>query len=1052
MGQKLTAAITGRSDRTCQGDSVAADLVMTGRGPWTLVINDSDGEYLTLKEIDSPYLIWLKPVQDNNYYIASVVDSKGIAGLTFGNVGISVLPLTPVEIVLYRTSFIQFEPGVTLNSNPAGAAFFGNGVSGNIFYPAVATPVGSPHEITCTYTNLYGCKSQDQVDIAVIYGKSEVVLTSGTDTINTVCDDQILYEIRGSNLDNLPGLFSLRQMSSSFDIEGNIVDEDSSDNFAFFSSSGLSGTYDLIYTYSFDVLTVTATQRIHVNNLASVTIDGFPDIICSEDEPYLLTPGNIPDDSEAVYIINGPGVSGSQAAGFYFDPAAPFGQLDSVQIVMDYTTSEGCSTSIERVVQILVSPNPSFTFSTTCLPTEGGTISFENTTSSKISVDKWEWDFGDPESGSHNRSNVENPDHFYVAPGLKQVSLKAHTAYGCVSTSVQDVLLLGNPEAGLTWFHDCFLGGQETSFMDRSETGFSSIDSLVWTFKTEDGEILETRMSHSPGDTIRFQFSTLDSYQVQLEVWNQEGCNDRINQEIKLQPTQVIRSGSYSDHFDSGASGWTIGTEGQVSSWTLGMPDFTGFDPVPGDQAWYTSLPSDEDYLERSWVESPCFDLTQIEKPRIEIDLMKSFRPGLDGAVLQYHEGNGDGWVTLGSVGDGNNWYNLSEIEYLPGGSLFGWGLNQYPPDSGWVRARYEIKELVGKPHIKFRIVIVTGSLTGSGNQGFAFDNFSISESLRGSIIEHFTNSSQAGSRIADDIIDDLVLRNASQVIDLQYHVDYPGEDPMNENNIFPPSTRSFQLGIPSVPYAVLNGRDEQVFRFDFSGLAEIPNDEILYQVSLESAPFNMELDVDWNEGSMEAMVTTVCTTDSFPSNVQLYVVVVERFVTAYKGANQDEEFRNVVLDMLPTPAGKLLGNEWEKGQSVPVNYRWDYPNYVEDIEDLMVVAFVQDRDNGGIMQAVAESLTPQVGILKPIRQAAGLVVYPNPAHDNLFVKLGTSPDREGRLRITDLSGRVMLETDVQPGYSLQMLEISHLSQGMYMISWLESGVLKGSAKMVRAR
>ena len=67
MGQVSTAAITGQDDEVCQGDSVSAYLHMTGNGPWTLVINDEQGEYLILKEISSPFLFWLKPEEDNNY-------------------------------------------------------------------------------------------------------------------------------------------------------------------------------------------------------------------------------------------------------------------------------------------------------------------------------------------------------------------------------------------------------------------------------------------------------------------------------------------------------------------------------------------------------------------------------------------------------------------------------------------------------------------------------------------------------------------------------------------------------------------------------------------------------------------------------------------------------------------------------------------------------------------------------------------------------------------------------------------------------------------------
>ncbi len=251
-------------------------------------------------------------------------------------------------------------------------------------------------------------------------------------------------------------------------------------------------------------------------------------------------------------------------------------------------------------------------------------------------------------------------------------------------------------------------------------------------------------------------------------------------------------------------------------------------------------------------------------------------------------------------------------------------------------------------------------------NEGFAFDNFSISQDFSGgAVLEHFTNSAQEESKSADDIVDDLAFENPGAVIDIQYHMDYPGIDSMYLNYPFS-STRFYHMEVPSVPFAILNGREESEFRFDFSGPAEQPNEDILEQASLEESPFLMELKVDWTDMSLEATATITCDTQSYNSNVDLYMVVMETSVTAYTGLNQDTEFRNVVLDMLPTPAGKLLGNEWVKGDVVTKTFSWDYPAYVEDMEDLAVVAFVADRDNKGIiLKAAASYMTPQVGAEK---------------------------------------------------------------------------------------
>ena len=147
-----------------------------------------------------------------------------------------------------------------------------------------------------------------------------------------------------------------------------------------------------------------------------------------------------------------------------------------------------------------------------------------------------------------------------------------------------------------------------------------------------------------------------------------------------------------------------------------------------------------------------------------------------------------------------------------------------------------------------------------------------------------------------------------------------------------------------------------------------------------------------------------------------------------------------------------MLGNNWQKGESVTMTYSWDYGDYVEDIQDLAVVAFINDRDHFEIVQAVADYHTPPVGLTRPRSEAVTLSVYPNPASRILYVNLGEHAREKGNLRIIDLSGRTVLEQEVQPGYAVHRLEVSPLPEGIYMVCWIESGFLRGRAKLVRSR
>ncbi|MEN8229262.1 MAG: T9SS type A sorting domain-containing protein [Bacteroidota bacterium] len=1055
---QITATIIGDASEMCMGDSVAAFLNFSGgEGPWNAVINDKDGEYLLLNAVTASHTIWLKPDSDNTYYIASVEDSKGTPGSPLGEAEILVHQSTSVIILMDRTAFLQSEPGIALVSSPTGGAFSGAGVAGSAFYPGIATPVGSPHTIHCTYTNEFGCVSGDNIDLHVLSGVASVELVSGDDIINAVCDDGATYTIQGSNEDNIPGTFDLVEAVSHVVVPGHISDPDIMDDEAILDPVGLTGAYDIVYSYGMDEVTVKSTFRFHVNDLGSIEILNLPDTVCKNDNPYPLVPDLIDNDPSATYSFSGPGLSGNQVEGYFYNPSSPDVLQEEIEITLDYTSSNGCNATTKKVVYNSYTPSVNFNLTPACLPVDGGTVSFTNTTSGKFSVASWDWDFGNPESGSDNFSDLEHPEHFYTEPGLREITLSATTHEGCKASQSIDTVLADQPIADFTWLTDCFIRSEQTSVMDRSLSAFTDIDTLIWTFKTSNGGVLGVIGSGSPADTIKFPFNSMDQYFIELYIENEVGCPGDVTKEFILKPTWKLATAAYGENFNGTAHDWLVDSPDEKESWVLDVPEFEGFNRIPGDMAWYTRLPDHtEGYLEESWVESPCFDFTGLTEPLIKLDLMKSFVPGTDGVVLQYQDLVSEGWNTLGNVGECLNWYNEWGIYNEPGESSFGWGLALFEPDNHWIEAVHELDMLVGHPHVKFRVVIATGGRMevepGAYNQGFAFDNFYVGEQNRCSLLEHFTNASSESAAEADSVVDTFSLNHSENVIDLNYHLDYPGEDAMNENNPYPASARSFYYGVSEVPYAILNGGVDPGTRYDFSTPSNEPNEGALKEASLEIPLFKMALQVDYLENSLEATTTVTCTADTFASNLQLYVVVIEREVTAYTGLNQDTSFRNVVLDMLPTPAGRLLGNEWNLGKSETRTFAWDYAAYVEDIDDLSVVAFVQDRDNGTILQVDAKPHTPGVGIPDKKINPRSLAVYPNPATDNLYVNFGSEVTTEGMLKIVDLSGREVMRTNVQPGYSIINLNISHFSRGMYMIYWMESGEIKGRNKLVFTR
>ena len=71
---------------------------------------------------------------------------------------------------------------------------------------------------------------------------------------------------------------------------------------------------------------------------------------------------------------------------------------------------------------------------------------------------------------------------------------------------------------------------------------------------------------------------------------------------------------------------------------------------------------------EQSYIVSPCFDFTGVEKPMVSMDIYKSLENGKEGVVLQAKVDTAMTWKTIGIPGDGINWYDTLQIESMPAG------------------------------------------------------------------------------------------------------------------------------------------------------------------------------------------------------------------------------------------------------------------------------------------------------------------------------------------------------------------------------------------------
>ncbi|MFH0756826.1 MAG: T9SS type A sorting domain-containing protein [Bacteroidota bacterium] len=1029
--------IQGDAD-ICKGEASVLGVYLSGRAPWRFDLFDGVST-TSYKDIASSALnIDIAPVVTTTYQIRALTDVNGVVNPEPKEFRVTVNEKTEVEIINLALGYSVDADPVRLEADVPGGVFSGPGVNSatGYFYPVVADTVNSPHTIYYNYINEKGCSSSDS-SIVYVAGSLGAILIPG----KTVCLNDDPFMVRVFNLSGAIGSFSLLDPFSN-PVPGLT---DNLDNTATIDPARLSlESYTIEFRYM-DAGTHYLTETFSVETVSQ------PEILNLNEGSYCQSAAPIVLQSNLENVLfEGPGVSGNTKDGFIFNPAAT--EPGDVTIICTAYSQNGCTESIGKSVTIVAAPGVKFTMSITC-PEEGGVMgSFENQSAGISLVKTWNWDFGDPASGQDNFSMLIHPTHLYQEPGPKSITLVATTLDGCVGTFVMDSVIVGKPQADFAWISDCFSGGPGVKFVNTSMNTSDSPDEITWTFKTGNGDVLGEIGSDSPGDTVAFLFNEAGTYRVDLMMMNKGGCSDEITKEIVIRPTIQLDSEGYWESFDVSEGLWTIQSENQVESWVWDVPDFTGFVPLEGDRAWFTRLPAGvAGYYENSWIQSPCFDFSDMDRPLIRMDIMRSFVPGMNGAVLQFQDVIQEGWKTVGEQIPGIGWYNSFNIYNRPGGSSTGWGLEVFHPDKEWVTAAHDLDQVAGKPGVAFRVAFASNGELEMKNQGFALNNVIIAERSKLAVLEHFTDNSLDNARKADDIIDGVATAHPQDVIDLQYHTNTSGMDIMNLNNPFPPSTRSFNYGVPRVPYSVLDGGVSVQHKFDFSNLETVAVEDQLRLLTLEIPAFEIDLTVDWLESGLEAHTTVTCLNEGYGEYIQLYLVVFETSVTAYSGSNGDTQFRNVVLDMLPTQ-GKLLGGNWYEGKSEMSTDNWTYQPYVEDIDDLAVAAFVQDRSTFRILQAAVNFKDKTVGTLDALPAIYGLRISPNPAEDLLHVNLGTRTERPGSIVVLDMSGKVLLAEQVPAGYQLFQLDIGQLERGMYILRWIESGQVRGVSKVVKAR
>jgi gliding motility-associated-like protein len=214
--------------------------------------------------------------------------------------------------------------------------------------------------------------------------------------------------------------------------------------------------------------------------------------------------------------------------------------------------------------------------------------------------------------------------------------------------------------------------------------------------------------------------------------------------EAMAQCSSGIITFPYNESFEASNGGWISGGAG--NDWAWGTPSKPVISAAGGGaKCWIIGGLTGSSYTnaEASWLQSPCFDFTNLQYPYIEFKVFWEMEQQFDGGSLQYSIDNGSTWTNVGSVSDiknclNDNWFNYSPITYLSPltSTRDGWSGNIQSSagsckggngSNGWVTAKHTMPNLAGKPGVMFRFLFGAGTICNNYD-GFAVDDILIGE------------------------------------------------------------------------------------------------------------------------------------------------------------------------------------------------------------------------------------------------------------------------------------------------------------------------------------
>jgi hypothetical protein len=745
----------------------------------------------------------------------------------------------------------------------------------------------------------------------------------------------------------------------------------------------------------------------------SFTISGSPS--GSADKPiwYEEATPTIPIDS-INWKLTAPGVSGTATI------------VKEFLVLQQYKGCKGNTTLVQ--IEIKAAPDANFTPPSICDGRDFTLTGPVDVEAGNSPYSTYDWSFGNSTTVSVASDNLVTYNYGTNTGGTPYtIGLKVTNSVGCENTSTRPITVGINPKYELGYQFIC--DGDNTEFK-AIITGNVIATEFEWDFG--DGTILPRGPAASNQNPIH-DFATSGEYNVTVTSYTAQGCFNPTAKNVTILDYLTHSSANpYSmAAIDGGKGLWKLEDVNGNSTWEFAQ----GTSPLKSlltTPAWVTNASGDYNSNEKSFLNSPCFNIAAIERPVLSMDMVLNTQENFDGAVLEYSVDNGVIWLPGGAVDSGINWFNTSGFfAGNIGNSPVGWSgdsddLLDNPTKNKLVevrRALDNLDQLNAGTMQKVRFRIAFQSNPDLQAEGMGFNNMIIDSRDRISLAENFTNPGGTQS-LGNDISFNSLL--GAEIAKIEYHVGFPSADPIFAANEADPSARAAFYGISKddVARGYIDGASGGRFNQAWA-------QNRLNKQSLKSSPYTISVDTQVPASPDYIKIAVSINADENIISLRkpiLQIAVVEKTVSS-------NEF--VLRKLVPSAAGTPLSVPMAKDAIINIVESVRIEN-ANDVTNLALVVFIQDEVTREVYQA-AFNLTPTnlptANVITGIEQIAEFIqFYPNPANESFVIELPTKTESRLSVHMIDQVGRLVHESTIETGEQTKTINTQDLAGGIYVV------------------